>query len=305
MEYIPLRTTSFGMGEGSNEAAAGSIDVDWDVNASLRLIFVQDLADLLDRLVMASVGASEYDKDANRVLVDVLLHQFRIEPVAARLAHVKDPGFDFEVAGKLLQGNLSVGAHEDVRLAPVLSLLVSTFLPSSLHGETPQMNGFTTSSGGGSDGSLALLHPPQVTDDADTPRMHVHHRGILVCIAHVLGQVLNHQLLGLFLHVGAHKGGQVEIGLSIQVELVLEHLVHAIGGGAILRDYVFADLGLRGIARRVRGDGFRGILDVDVMIVSLGAIILQLREDLLWVDLLADLSAYVIWCPVVCEVPGH
>ena len=67
--------------------------------------------------------------------------------------------------------------------------------------------------------------------------------------------------------------------------------MHAIGGGTILRDDVFADLGLRGIARRVRGDGFSRILDVDVMIVSLGAIILQLREYLLWVDLLVYLSA--------------
>ena len=61
------------MCERCDEATAGSIDVDRDVNAGVLLVLVQNVVDLPDGLVVTGLGASEDDEDANGVLINVLL----------------------------------------------------------------------------------------------------------------------------------------------------------------------------------------------------------------------------------------
>ena len=46
--------------------------------------------------------------------------------------------------------------------------------------------------------------------------------------------------------------GQVQVRSAIEVQFILEDLVHSIRGGTILRDLEFGDLLTTGIAGRVR-----------------------------------------------------
>lgn len=54
--------------------------------------------------------ATHDHKYSDSVLVDILLHELRIESELAFLANIQDSSFDLEVASKLLQSYLSIGA---------------------------------------------------------------------------------------------------------------------------------------------------------------------------------------------------
>lgn len=55
--------------------------MDWDIDARLLLVSVQDVVDLLYRFVVAGVGATQDHENTNGVLVNVLLDQLRIQAV--------------------------------------------------------------------------------------------------------------------------------------------------------------------------------------------------------------------------------
>lgn len=50
-----------------------------------------------------ALSSPKNDKDTDGVLVDILLDQFRVQPIPAFLAHVEDTSFDFEIPSKLLE----------------------------------------------------------------------------------------------------------------------------------------------------------------------------------------------------------
>jgi hypothetical protein len=147
---VPLWTSGLGVREGCNlgrrlaskifrardetyKSSTCCINVNWDVNTGLGLVLVKYLGDLLNGLVMPSVGTSQDDKDPNGIPVNVLLYQFRVKSELALLRNWQDSSLDFEVTGELLQCYLSIGSHDDVGLRRVLALLRTFLLPTSLH----------------------------------------------------------------------------------------------------------------------------------------------------------------------------
>ena len=52
----PFGTTDFGVGKGSNKTTAGGIHMDGNIIPSLRLVFIQDLGNLLHWLVVTGIG---------------------------------------------------------------------------------------------------------------------------------------------------------------------------------------------------------------------------------------------------------
>lgn len=193
------------MGKRSHEPPAGRIHVDRDVMAGLSLVLVQDSGDLLDGLEVARVGAAQNDEDANGVLVQALSDQVRIEAELTLLRHVEDPRLDLEVPRKLLQRDLGVGAHDDVGSRRVLARRPALFLPSALHGQPSEMDGFGGADCRGAHGVFVLLRTPEVGDDRHAAGVHRHEGGILVCIGQVFGNVLGNEGICLSLHVGANK----------------------------------------------------------------------------------------------------
>lgn len=79
LEIPPL--TGFGVREWGNEASRCSINVDGNVIASLLLIGIQDIVDLFYWFIVACVSATQDDKNAYSVLIDVLLHQLGVQTV--------------------------------------------------------------------------------------------------------------------------------------------------------------------------------------------------------------------------------
>jgi hypothetical protein len=78
---VPLVSISLRMRERSDETSRSSVHVNRNVNASLLLVFIEDVVDLPNRLVVASVCASENDKNTNGILVNVVLHKLGIKAI--------------------------------------------------------------------------------------------------------------------------------------------------------------------------------------------------------------------------------
>ena len=162
---IPLVSSGACMRKWSNEASTSSIHMNRNIDSRLLLKLVQNIGYFLHGFIVTSVSRTQNHKDPNGVLIDILRHQFRIKTVQALFADVQDPCLNLEIAGEFLQGDLSVGAHDDVWFRFVFSFLVSLLLPATLHGQTAKVNGFRGTGCGRADGCFALLHAPKVSDD--------------------------------------------------------------------------------------------------------------------------------------------
>ena len=189
--------------------------MDRDIDARLGFVLVKNGGDFLDRLVVSRVRAPENHENANSVLVDVLPHQLGIQAVTALLADVEDARLDFKVARKLLQRDLGVGAHDDVRLRRVLAFGSSLFLPAPLHGEAAEVDGFGGTGGRGTDGFFARLHAPEVRDDGDAARVHVHHGWVLVRVGHVFREIFDHEGFGFALDVGSYEAAEEDVSFDV------------------------------------------------------------------------------------------
>ena len=250
---VPLRAAHAGVRKGGDEPARGRVHVYRDINPRLLLVLVEDLGDLLDRLVVARVGRPEDDKDADRVLVDRVPHQVGVQAVRALLRDRQDAGLDVKVARELLQRDLRVGAHDDVGLGRVLALGLPELLPPPLHGQAAEVDGLGGADGGRADGLLGLLHAPEVGEDADAALGDPEHGRVLVVVCEVLGDVLLHYVLGFVLHPGAYERCQVQVWLAVQVQLVLQQGVDGVPRCSLVRHLVLGDPGLAGIAGVVGG----------------------------------------------------
>ena len=143
--------------------------MDWDRVTGLILVFVKEVCHLLDWFIMTSVGASKNDVNTNCVFVDELHGLFRIEPVFALNADWNESAFDLEVASEFLEGNLSIGAHNDIgaRFMNGLASSLATFLPDAFHGKTSQLDGFGGACGGGTDRLFSGGCMPKIGEDRD------------------------------------------------------------------------------------------------------------------------------------------
>ena len=77
----------------------------------------------------------------------------------------------------------------------------------------------------------------------------------LVCIGHILRQILDHELLGFTLHISTDEAGQVQVGPAIEVQFVFEHLMHSVCWRSRLGDLELGNFLLRGIPGGVGSDG--------------------------------------------------
>ncbi len=71
--------------------------------------------------------------------------------------------------------------------------------------------------------------------DVDAAPLQLRRLGIFVLVDEVLVGALGHELLGLALHPGRDEGGQVEAGVPVEHELVMDDLVGGIRGHPVAR----------------------------------------------------------------------
>ncbi len=203
-----------------------------------------------DGLVLAGVGRAQYPDHADGVLVDQ----------GHGLGHPDDEalggqwhvaGLDVEVAGELLPAHLDVRSHDDVRAVKGEPGRLAGVAPTELHGQAGEVDGLGAPDGRRPDAVLVLA-------GAEEPAQHVHaavlqgHRlGVLVPVDGVLVGRLGHEAVGLVVHVGGDEGGQVEGGIRIEGELVVDELV----GGAGLHRLVGQDVARDGVGQAAGGVG--------------------------------------------------
>jgi hypothetical protein len=83
------------------------------------------------------------DEHSDGILVNIFHGFFRVEPVVALDGDGNESALHFKVPGKLFQGNLGVGTHDDIgtRIVNTLACSFALGLPNSLHGETAKLDG--------------------------------------------------------------------------------------------------------------------------------------------------------------------
>lgn len=111
------------------------------------------------------------------------------------------------------------------------------------------------------------------------------HGRVLIVVRQVLAHVLDHQPLRIVLEVRVDEAGQVEVGAAVEVQLVLEHLVHGVAGGAVRRDLVLGDVALAGVGGREGGQVLRGLAAGRAGAVAGEAQVLQVLDYVFGVDL--------------------
>lgn len=164
------------------------------------------------------------------------------------------------------------------------------------------MNCFRGTSRCASNCFLAFLHTPQVRNDGDAAGVHVHHCGIFVGIGKIFGDlrlsvlqipihhrlstyILNEQLIRLALHISPDEACQVQIGLAIEIQLVLEHLMDGISWRSTLGNPVLRDLLGAGVAGGVGGRGRVGVLGVNAVFGTGTGVGTEVLDELVGVDL--------------------
>jgi len=79
---------------------------------------------------------------------------------------------------------------------------------------------------------------PQVGQDADAPLLQHGRLRVLVFIDHVLVRAFGHQQLRMGLHPGGDERGQVEPGVAVEHQLVVDELPRGIGRDRVVSQRV-------------------------------------------------------------------
>ena len=108
--------------------------------------------------------------------------------------------------------------------------------------------GFAGAGSGGANGSLGIWRIPEPGQHAQTAILQLSGLGIFVFIDHVLVGALAHQMQRFWLHPGADKGRQIEHGVAIQHQVVVDELISQIGVQAVLRQLIARQHGIGVIA---------------------------------------------------------
>ena len=103
---------------------------------------------------------------------------------------------------------------------------------------------FAGAGGGGANGSLGIRRIPKPGQHAQAAILQLGGLGIFVLIDHVFVGALAHQMQRFWLHPGADKGRQIEHGVAIQHQVVVDELVGQIGVQAMLRQLIARQHGI-------------------------------------------------------------
>jgi len=116
---------------------------------------------------------------------------------------------------------------------------LSLLLPSLLHGQCSEHDCLRASHAAGSDGRAIVSggRIEESTDHVDTTVLDFGGLGILFVVDEILGEGLGHELLSLLLHVGGDEGSEIQHGVAVEGEVVLDHAV-----GDISRHFLLGHL---------------------------------------------------------------
>ena len=79
--------------------------------------------------------------------------------------------------------------------------------------------------GGAADAPGSLGGPEEPGEHVDAPVLQLHALGVLVPVDRVLVERLGHEPVGLLVHPGGDEGGEVEGGVAVERQLVVDELV--------------------------------------------------------------------------------
>lgn len=152
-----------------NYDTAGNRTMDRDRVTTLSLVFVEEVCHLFDWLIVTSVGTSKNDIYTDSIFVHKLHSFLGIQPVFALSADWDKSTLDFKVASKFFEGNLGIGAHNNVgtRFINGFASGLATFLPNAFHGKTTELNSFRGASSGGTDRFFTRRCMPKIGKDGD------------------------------------------------------------------------------------------------------------------------------------------
>ena len=209
--------------EGREESAAGSVDVDGDVEPGLGLQLVERDADLVDRLELQSERNAESNDHADGVFVTALEHFFRREQQAVAF-HGDFADLDVEVAAKLVPADLH-RAHDEVRSIGGFALGALAFAPFPLEGQAAEHGCLAGAGGGAADGAGGFRRVPQIGQHVDAALFDGRGLRILILVDHVLVGGLVHELPDLGFDPGGAEGGEILLRVAVEDELIVDGLV--------------------------------------------------------------------------------
>ena len=247
--------------ERRHKAAGGRIHVDGNVQAAALLQGVEGLLQPIDRLVAAVEGAAHDAHHADRVLI-AALHGFRgaqLQPVGLQR---HQPRLHVEVGAELVPADLGVGAHHQIGAAGLQPSGLAPLPPAPLEHQAAEHAALAGAGGGGADGGGGIGGMPEVGQDAQTALLQLCRLGIFVLVDDVLVGAFLHQPARLRLHPGAHEGGQVEPGVAVQHQVIVDQLIGQIARQSLLAQPVAGDL--------------RGLQLAQLQAVAQGALHIQL-----------------------------
>lgn len=192
---IPLE---IGQHKGGDEATAGRIDVDRDIQPLL----LQEVVDTLDVLIVAGIRRAQDNGNANGIFIHQVHSLLRINRVPVRRA-VDILLLNLKVARGLFPADLHGGGHDDVWLVGGLALGLALDLPAALHGQDAEHDGLGGPDAGRADAVAARRSVEELANHVDAAVLDVGGLRVFLVVDEVFGEGLGHELLGfVFLHCG-------------------------------------------------------------------------------------------------------
>jgi hypothetical protein len=149
------------------------------------------------------------------------------------------------------RASLTVPVVVDVREAPIERITATgiqtrrqaSLPPPPLEHQAAKHAPFARAGGGGAHGLARIRRMPEVGQDAQAPLLQLRGLGVFVLVDDVLVGAFLHQLAGLRLHPGAHEGGQIQAGVAIEHQVVVDELIGVRGVEAAGGERIAGDLG--------------------------------------------------------------
>lgn len=202
--------------------------MDGDVEAGVLLESVQGCAEIGDGLVRAVEGGAEDPDHADGVLVAELCGGLRVEMESAAL-HRDLPGLDLPEIAELLPADLHIDAHDQIGFGGRRVAVGVPGRPAAFERQAGEHAGLAGAGGRTAHRRRGVGGVPQVGEHRHTATFQLGGTRVLVLVDHVLVPALTHQHPGLGLHPGGDEGGEIEPGVSVEHQLVMDQAVRGRG----------------------------------------------------------------------------
>ena len=231
---IPL---DLGLNERRNEPPACCIDVDGNIPARPRIQLVQRIVDFLDWFVTTGERSAKNGGDANGVLIAPLHGFLGIQAIAVAF-HRNEAGLNLPVPAELLPTNLNIDAHDHIGFVSRLTFGLHSLLPLPLQGHATQHAGFAGPGCGAAGGCFMIGRIPTAGKHVDAAHLQFRRLRVFILVDHVLVERVSHQLARFRLHPCGYKCGQIQSGIAIQHQLVVDQVVRSLRQHPFFRDLV-------------------------------------------------------------------